>query len=66
MTDHGLDPTDSPSLHDGGPTDAVGDGNDETLPEDPVPAEEAALRVTTDPGGLNDDPDPGYLDHDEA
>jgi len=62
MSDHGLDPTDSPTLADGGPTDAIGDSDDETRPQDTISAEEAAVRVTSDPPGMNDDPDPGYLD----
>lgn len=63
MTDHGLDPTDSPTVNDGGPADHTGD--DELLPEDTISAEESAVRVTSDPPGMNFDPSPGYVD-DEA
>ncbi|MDQ2826409.1 MAG: hypothetical protein M3Y04_05555 [Actinomycetota bacterium] len=31
--------------------------------EDTLSAEEAAMRVVDEPGGMNYDPDPGYLDH---
>lgn len=33
--------------------------------EDTLTAEEAAMSIVEEPAGLNDDPDPGYLDHDE-
>jgi len=36
-----------------------GDGGD-------LPAEEAAMRVVDEPGGMNYDPDPGYVDHEGA
>ena len=43
--------------------DAVGEGD--VRLEDTLSAEEAAMKVVDDPGGLNYDPDPGYVDHEE-
>jgi len=32
--------------------------------EDAISPEEAAMQVVDEPPGMNDDPDPGYVDHD--
>ena len=33
--------------------------------EDTLSAEESAMRIVDEPPGMNYDPDPGYLDHDQ-
>jgi hypothetical protein len=36
--------------------------DEDLLLDETVPAEEAAIRIVTDPPGANYDPDPGYID----
>lgn len=43
--------------------DAIGET--EAALEDSLSAEEAAMSVVDEPAGLNYDPDPGYVDHEE-
>ena len=33
--------------------------------DDTISPEEAAMQVVDEPPGMNDDPDPGYVDHDQ-
>jgi hypothetical protein len=54
-----------------GPEGGLGDdepasvGEADVRLEDTLTAEEAAMSIVDEPAGLNYDPDPGYLDHEE-